>query len=773
MLDFNEPSAKETAATARRKGEITRALKRSVLARHRIDRLPKVGERTLVTGGQGTGKTRTVIDTIAEMECGASIWFLAPTLEKAEETAAEYKAVAGRASLQAYVVRGRGAPDPRTTDDAMCPRHGVVNRAAAASVKVRAAICDNGCPRRFSCGFMRQAFRLKGVTDGLFLMAADYLWLPCPAPRPDYAIVDESVVAKAVENISLDPGRITDDDKWAVPGDLDRAIAMRHTALLVRAAVTEHPGRELAFLRSHDVQLAALRRCAKHLRTKEEARPAVAGQMSDHAIAAALDAAAAREILNVYKLFRAIVFEYDQPRTRLNSVWFDPNHTHQVAGQVERQPRVFVSAVRKLRLRKNTPVLMLDGTGSLELNRKIFGEHTTGHRFAVPRDAVVYQVTGKTFSRQSITGADRHGKPISEQKAREAVRLRQQVVEFLTMLPGKVLLVSYKPAIEVLREGLPAHVMTAHFGALRGLNSFSHCETVVVMGRQQPPAAAVEALARPFTATDAEPFLPVGEYAWQCRGRRMRDPEAANVTQAQVHPDTRCQAMLEQVREAEMVQAVDRVRPVFNHRRVFVLSDLSLDLTVDHAMTWSGLRPSKLAHAFARYGVLPLAPADLCRGFPDLWHLENTAKVELGRAGFGSPENRVQTPKYISIWSLYPVLRGTYRRKGQRGPLSNLLVRSDLPDPRAVLEGMVGELNEFHVERPPDPASDTKPNPEAASPKPRPVLPPLAAALSAEAHLLGTMPPDMCPPEMLGMAGIMRLMKLQRMHTEPEEAMAA
>ena len=220
-------------------------------------------------------------------------------------------------------------------------------------------------------------------------MAADYLWLPCPAPRPDYVIVDEFVVAKAVETISLDPARITDDDKWAVPGDLDLAMAMRHTALLVRAAVTEHPRRELAFLRSNDVQRAKLRRCAGHLATKEEAKPVVAGYMTDHAIAAALDAVAAREILKVRNLFRAIIREYDQPRPRLNSVWFEPNHMHMVGGEVERQPRVFVSAVRRLRLRKSTPVLALDGTGSLQLNQRIFGAHMTGHRFAVPRDAVV------------------------------------------------------------------------------------------------------------------------------------------------------------------------------------------------------------------------------------------------------------------------------------------------------------------------------------------------------------------------------------------------
>jgi hypothetical protein len=392
MLDFNAPPAAEAPAARRRKGAITRSLKRAVLARHGIHQLPKVGERALVTGGQGTGKSRTIIEAIAEMEGSASVWVLAPTLEKAEETAEEYRAVARGTSLTAYVVRGRGAPDPRTKgEEAMCPRHLVVNRAAAMGVKVRAAICDGGCPLRFSCGFMRQAFRLQERPAGLFLMAADYLWLPCPAPRPDYVIVDESVTAKAVENISFDPTRITDDDKWAVAGDLNLAMPMRHTALFVRAAVTEHSGRELAFLRSNDVQIVALRRCAKHLRTKEEAKPNVAGHMSDHAISSALDAVAAREILKVCKLFRAIIAEYDQPRARLNSIWYEPNYMAKVAGEVERQPRVFVSAVRRPRLRKSTPVLALDGTGSLELNRKIFGEHMTGHRFAVPRDAVVYQ----------------------------------------------------------------------------------------------------------------------------------------------------------------------------------------------------------------------------------------------------------------------------------------------------------------------------------------------------------------------------------------------
>ena len=61
-------------------------------------------------------------------------------------------------------------------------------------VNVQKAICDNGCSLRFSCGFQRQATALRDDPTGLFLMAIDYLWLPCPAPRPDLVIVDESVM---------------------------------------------------------------------------------------------------------------------------------------------------------------------------------------------------------------------------------------------------------------------------------------------------------------------------------------------------------------------------------------------------------------------------------------------------------------------------------------------------------------------------------------------------------------------------------------------------
>jgi hypothetical protein len=491
--------------------------------------------------------------------------------------------------------------------------------------------------------------------------------------------------------------------------------------------------------------------------------------MPDKVISDILDAVEARETLKVLRLFAQIRLELPQPRNRLNSVWFDPDCLVKVDGELERVPRVFVSRVRRpYRLRKETPILCLDGTGSLSLNRKIFGEHMTSERFAVPRDAEVYQVNSKTFSRQSITGADRKGNLRSKRNVSEAASLRAQVIEFLDLLPGNVLLVSYKAAIEALIDDLPPHVETAHFGALRGLNAFEQCETVVVMGREQPSAQAIEALTRPFCATDPEPFLPVGEYVLQTRGRRMRDPHAPNLVEAQVHFDPRCQSMLEQIREAEMVQAIDRERPIFNHRKVFVLNNLPLDLTVDRAMTWPELRPSKFAKAYARHGVLPLSPVDLTRCFPDLWKSEAAAKEALRWWRKTGGESQIDIlfggiPLFFS-----GVLKASYRRKGQRGPLACALVRSELPDPRAVLEGMVGELVEFDVKRP-----STAPAEASASQSVAPPLPPLprlAAALSAEGHMLASLPPDERPPDMLGMGRVIKLMALA---AGPERAAAA
>jgi hypothetical protein len=58
-----------------------------------------------------------------------------------------------------------------------------------------------------------------------------------------------------------------------------------------------------------------------------------------------------------------------------------------------------------------------------------------------------------------------------------------------------------------------------------------------------------------------------------------------------VHPDRRVQAVVEQVREAEMVQAIDRLRLIHSEREklVLILCNIPLDLPIDELVTWREL----------------------------------------------------------------------------------------------------------------------------------------------------------------------------------------
>ena len=411
-----------------------------------------------------------------------TVRWLVPTLKKANEQAAEYRRFAGSKSPPVWVVRGRGAADPDDPRTPMCARHKVVNRAAAMGVEVQKEICDT-CALKATCGYQRQRKELGAAAEdgGLFVTSADYLWLPCPAPRADIVVVDESIIGKATETISLDPRRLTEDDKWG-GNDVGEAMRRREVATLVRRALTEHQGRELAFIRDQGVTLDDLKAALRHLASREDNQPKVHGRMTDQALAKALDAVEARETRKVLLLFRQLRREFEQLRARLNSVRFDPKSRVVIDGQVAFEPRIFVGYVRTHRLADSRPALALDGTGSLAANRKVFGQGMLEHRFPVPRDAEVVQVSGKVFSRQSLTGTVRRGSPISAVKATEAERLRDHVLALLRALPGSVLLVTYKAVEEMLQPLVPPHVLVTHFGAVRGLNTFETCETVSSSG---------------------------------------------------------------------------------------------------------------------------------------------------------------------------------------------------------------------------------------------------------------------------------------------------
>src|SRR6266851_1643571 len=95
----------------------------------------------------------------------------------------------------------------------------------------------------------------------------------------------------------------------------------------------------------------------------------------------------------------------------------------------------------------------------------------------------------------------------------------------------------------------------------------------------------------------------------------------------------------EQTREAEMVQAIDRLRLIHSAREktVYILCNIPLDIPVDELVTWRELAgDDRLTGAMALceengWDALPLAPTELTRLFPELWGTEKAAERWLSK----------------------------------------------------------------------------------------------------------------------------------------------
>jgi hypothetical protein len=280
-----------------------------------------------------------------------------------------------------------------------------------------------------------------------------------------------------------------------------------------------------------------------------------------------------------------------------------------------------------------------------------------------------------------------------EQREKEAEQLRREIMDIADSQPG-TLLGTTKQALEVLldeRDNRPA----CHFNAVRGKNEWEHCRRIVAIGQESMPIRDLEDIARAFMADDPLPFVSMDQSAppdwpyrfWPykaTRMRRMRDGTLSSV-EVEVHPDPRCQRVLEQIREAEVVQMIDRVRSIFNLGRAGVLmNSLCLDVTYDeirsHRELVRGGNP--LERAWHATGILPLGARYLHMAHPGLFPTEKAAAKMLGKYP--------PTPNKILTWG-WGVLN--FRLHGQRGSDSRALI--DLtrhPDPLAALTAVLGPL---------------------------------------------------------------------------------
>jgi hypothetical protein len=128
-----------------------------------------------------------------------------------------------------------------------------------------------------------------------------------------------------------------------------------------------------------------------------------------------------------------------------------------------------------------------------------------------------------------------------------------------------------------------------HYGNLRGSNAFEDCLIGFLIGREELPIEVIEADARALhydTPTPIRFIEPDEKGAKRLPNRTgwytMRDDRRAQASITR-HPDERCQWRVEAFREAEMMQALDRLRLIHNKepKLLFILSSVPLPIPVD------------------------------------------------------------------------------------------------------------------------------------------------------------------------------------------------
>jgi hypothetical protein len=106
--------------------------------------------------------------------------------------------------------------------------------------------------------------------------------------------------------------------------------------------------------------------------------------------------------------------------------------------------------------------------------------------------------------------------------------------------------------------------------------------------------------------------------------------------------DPRIEAVQKQIREAETVQAIARLRLVWAdyQKRVFLLSNLPVEMPVDHLIEFNDLMPDRLEMELIKTGDLPLTPLGLEKMRPDL-ELSKEATKSLYRRSKANEPTRI------------------------------------------------------------------------------------------------------------------------------------
>ena len=639
-----------------------------------------------IRASAGIGKSQAVLEVLAQPEwANARVLYLVPSIELAEEL--KVRAEEMNIISRVLRGRSQPQPGQPKNGARMCAKHDLADAMAGLGYDIANTLCrsksktkggpDEECEFAATCPYLAQ-LRHKG--PGLLIAAHQYIPLTMEGLKEeniDLLIVDESFwqalcrqgrVSTSQFQLHRMPGefskaafrkgesRETRDERLA--GDAaDHYDLVSQVRNVLHQAMEESRPLTLSMFREAGLTPEACRWAASY-EYGRLGKPDVTAGMPREEQAARIRAAVVDEAYGFARVWKILAAELEQAdRDQLIGLVREPRHFNEKTGTFEDVLLTYYHAEPKL---TEVPLVLIDADLEERIAERFYPvAGNTIHLEADWQNVRIRQVVDRAVSRNMLAGSNpredeqkRHGNRREDLWAIAAdMAFRHGHPTAFPEQPGhamaarnrRPLLVTYKGVEDAWisegriegqgeeatpkRNALPFAV--AHLGDVRGKDGWKHATGIIVAGRLEPTVDAIEALTRCVFYNAPEPlaFLPRDEhgharYESEDRAIQMRDGTDVLVPTA-IHPDPRCQAVLTQVREAELLQAIARIRPVHrtdaNPCEIIVATNIPLPgLMVDEATTWNDLSPDRLRR-MAIHGVVPDLAADCAAAYPEMF----------------------------------------------------------------------------------------------------------------------------------------------------------
>jgi len=331
--------------------------------------------------------------------------------------------------------------------------------------------------------------------------------------------------------------------------------------------------------------------------------------------------------------------------------------------------------------RNSIPVLILDASAEPLIVERLFpGRTIEWHdiQIAAPWKTVI-QCPDRTNAQSSLIATANAADGTVTAAARRLTQTVQALQGLSNRHPAGLLIVAAKKVRQAIQdtwqadETIPQRIHWAHFGNLRGKNAWKNVEACVIVGRQMPPTSVIDGYVAALSSGDPIPPPAFDRLVMKPGQYRLADGSVATKLVPSA-PNDLAAAILRAIREAEIMQAIGRLRLADRTEDrpgcIYVLTSVPLPIAIDALVSERdfGSRPHPLAQATQQLGgVLPVsAPflAEVVAGTVPELDTEDKAGKALRRAGLSVEALVSKGPNFEAAKVLRVTIKALAASKG-------------------------------------------------------------------------------------------------------------